>query len=251
MEWIAGMESQRLHELQQEIARYCRGLDTSPGLELDGRRLEVYRSLVFGAFFRNLKRAFPIAFSILGGEEFSALVQEFVTTTPSTTPYFWELPRGFVDFCRTSRVSNDGSYPFLPDLLEFEFAEIEVNLMPDIAVPKLSDEGDPLADPLVLNPESKVLQLTYPVFRTTDPQSLKEQHPTTLLVFRHPDTKGVQFMEVTGVAEALVLLLKDGPERAAKLQQGEVRHGSEEEIEKGVAGLFGEGAILGFMDDAV
>jgi len=204
------MQPERQFQKYQELlADYCR---TDQYHELPGvtseERVRTYRRLIFNGFDDTLRKAYPITFKVLGEKEFSVLVNKFCSEFPSGSPQLWKMPHDLLQFVEQSRYSLD-RFPYLRDLLEFEWVEIEVQMMPDLNksgdIAKVNlPVQDVLRERLVVNLEHKVVELTYPVFRLPLEQIKKiEGDPKLhagnyfLLTFRDPLTDKVHYTELS------------------------------------------------------
>jgi hypothetical protein len=65
-------------------------------------------------------------------------------------------------------------FPFLLELLQFEWLEIEVFMMEDADIPRFVPESTSKQKILVGNPEIKILGLQYPI-HTKKPRILQKQ----------------------------------------------------------------------------
>ncbi|MGZ4037921.1 MAG: HvfC family peptide modification chaperone, partial [Bacteroidia bacterium] len=87
--------------------------------------------------------------------------------------------------------------PFLQDLLYFEWLELEMHTMEDIPYPSCTGSGDWMNDVIALNPEHKLIKLSWPV-HTTAPTELEGTEGTYfLLMYRQKDSGSIQFMDVS------------------------------------------------------
>lgn len=238
---------------QAALARYCR---TSNFTSIPGcleERAATYRSLVFSGVFDALSRAYPIARHTLGEESWDALITNFFSRHPCASPSLWRMPHElllFVDSCidphRES--SHEELPPWLPDLLLFEWIEIEVHMMPDGDLAQVSPEGDALTGRMVLNPDSKLLALEYPVFRAKGEELVTLKGQYNLICFR--DEEGVvRFIELAGIFLSIVQLLQRSPQTVAELFENLDSDTLPplEEIQNFFSAAFSQGLLVGFL----
>lgn len=76
--------------------------------------------------------------------------------------------------------------------------------MEDIPYPRFKTKGDWLKDALVLNPENKLIKLSYPVYKSSPDKLDIKNGEYFLLMFREKDTGKVQFIALS-VLHAYVL----------------------------------------------
>src|SRR5690606_9540893 len=87
---------------------------------------------------------------------------EFFCNHPCQNPQVWSMPKEFYEYLVKSRHSLLIKYPFLQDLLWFEWIELELFMMEDKKA-EYTTNGDILFSRLVLNPEYQLLSFKYPV----------------------------------------------------------------------------------------
>ncbi|MBN2347769.1 MAG: putative DNA-binding domain-containing protein [Bacteroidales bacterium] len=183
--------------IQHNLADYCRTGEhrTIPGS--NENKLHHYRRLVFNAVRNTMRQAYPITLNMLGEEKFSQLIENFFKEHDCQTPQVWKLPFEFYEYAKKKKLDRALNMPYFIDLLYFEWIEIEVHTMTDIPLPDFLKDGDLLNDKIILNPEHKIVQLTYPVH--THHHQLLEQHKGRyfVLVFREADTGEVRFVQLT------------------------------------------------------
>ena len=242
------------YSLQASLARYCQtGIPTPiPGTH-SPERVAVYRRLVFNNIQDQLRLAYPILHSFLPEEKWDALVKEFFAQHDCSAPQLWQMPLELVRFVEQSSYSKRLNLPFLQDLLEFEWNEIELFMTSDIVPPPLRATGSVLDDPLVLNPILNLKKYDYPVFRVQPADLANQAGDYFLLSFRHPETCSVQFLELAPLTVRVVEILHTAPTsgRLALSQAGEELGVTDfsllyDQGEKFLQTLLHERAALGF-----
>ncbi len=170
-------------------------LDASLNIPAD--RLEVYIDLVQSGVKDTLKKAYPLAHSLLTEQEWGDITSAFFAEEDCPSPLLWKMPKAFLEFARKKSWDIKLDIPFLLDLLDFEWLEIEVFMMPDAPDLAFSREGNPLDEILYLNPESRIAVYTYPVFQKLSRTSPPDQGAYPLLAYRHPDSGQVRFIALS------------------------------------------------------
>ena len=185
--------------------------------------MAVYRGLVFHNIQEQLRLAYPILHAFLPSAQWDTLVQEFFAQHDCSTPQLWQMPYELVRFVEQSRYAAKLGYPFLSDLLRFEWTEIELFMTADIPAPPLRLAGAVLEDPLVLNPILRLQHYRYPVFRVRPADLVSQPGDFFLLSFRHPESCNVQFLELSPLTVRVVEILAERPTtgRVALRQAGE------------------------------
>lgn len=185
------------HEQQSLFAEYCR---TGIVPDIKGVRYENlpnYRRLVFGTATDIIETAYPITYSFLEKEVWDKLMHDFFAEHKCQTPQVWRMPLEFYDYCVAKDLQNTLGFPFLNDLLYFEWLELDVHTMEDIAYPKFSEKGDWMNDVIALNPEHKLIKLNYPVHTFAPTEMEGKQGDYFLLMYRDKESGSVHFMDVS------------------------------------------------------
>ncbi len=196
--------------IQHKFADYCR---TGKMVELPGvnnKTVHHYRRLVYNVVNNTLIQAYPITKKIVTDKEWDEMVQEFFSTHDSKTPQIWKLPFEFYQYAKTNHFGSKYKKPFLNDLLYFEWIEIEVHTMPDKPFPLYTVHDSFENDILAINPEYKIIQLTYPVHLYPVSQAIEMHGNYFLMVYREPETGNVKFMNLSVLHVFILELLSDG-----------------------------------------
>lgn len=207
------------YTIQSNLAQYCRTNELSELPGITPNRVHHYRRLVYNIIDDTFSGAFPITRSFLNDEEWDSLVHHFFSTHHCSTTSIWRLPEELYQFFSLTPSRLKEKYPFLKDLLYFEWLEIEVHTMPDEKIPGFKDDGDLLNDVLVLNPEFRLIQLEYPVHRSKPMELMQNSEPGThfVLIFRHLQTGNVEFFGISPLYAVLITKLQEEPGNVSAL----------------------------------
>lgn len=241
------------YEQQAKLAQYCRDAKVPDLIGVKYENLPHYRRLVFNIASDILETAYPITFSFLPKETWEKLVFDYFAEHKCQTAQVWRMPLEFYDYCVKKDLSSQLNLPFLNDLLYFEWLELEVHTMEDIAYPEFVSEGDWFNNKIALNPEFKLIKLTYPV-HTTAPTELEGKEGTYfLLIYREKESGKVQFIDLS-MLYAYILeqiaegeLLKDVLAKANTLFQLNNISLLKEHARKFIADLEQRKFVLGFL----
>ena len=241
------------YQQQALLAEYCRN-GAVPDLKgVKYENLPHYRRLVFNIASDIIETAYPITYSFLPGETWKKLVFDYFAEHKCQTTQVWKMPLEFYDYCVQKDIQSQLNLPFLNDLLYFEWLELEVHTMEDIAYPAFTSKGDVFNDKLAVNPEFKFIKLTYPV-HTTAPTDLEGKEGTYFLfIYREKENGNVQFMDLsmlyTYILEQISNgeLLKDVLVEANNLFQINNISLLKEHAEKFIADLQQRQFVLGFL----
>lgn len=189
--------STKTKDQQSRLASYCR---TGVEPELEGTtagRVSHYRRLVYSVVLDALTRSYPLAVNLLSDEEWTELCHDFFEEHACQEPQVWKMPFELIAYVETNKPTLTSRYPHLLTLLRFEWKEVEYYMMPDRDLPTTSS-GDFWKDPWVLNPESEVLLLDYPVHIKNAKQiDASHQGQYHCLVYRNLENGKVHFMNLS------------------------------------------------------
>lgn len=203
---------------QEALASYCRTGSAGPELTgLTPGRLPHYRRLVLGIVHDALASAYPIAKNYLG-TRWEELVEAFFAAHPSSEPQIWRFPHELLRYVEAEE-SWSKAFPILPNLLRFEWLEVEVFMMENGTLPAFKKYGDWLYDRPVFLPEFKLAAFDYPV-HTTPPDQIKEANgPHYALLFREQDGMRVRFLALSALHVVVLEQLQAGNRLVAFLPE--------------------------------
>ena len=184
---------------QSALAQYCR-TGENPGIKgVNEKNLPHYRRLIYNVFESNLSSAYPLTKKLLQKVEWNGLVSDFVAYHASITPQVWYMPKEFAEYVRNDEFGIIKKYRFLPELLLFEWLEVEIYMMEDIHT-DYSDFGDIEKDKLVLNPEMHLQHFSYPVHKKNAGKITEEEKGNYFLsLHRQPGSGKVLFTALSPV----------------------------------------------------
>lgn len=196
-------------KLQQQLANYCR---TGKETEIQGtksHRLPQYRRLVFTIIVDSLQQAYPIAYDLLGDEIWRETVSHFFATHNCTENEVWKMPHDFLLYAYDQKLDEKLNIPYLIELLELEWTEIEIFGMPDVSISQHTIQ-DIWKETLHINPYLKILNFNYPVHKLKKEENLKHKGAYFVLCYRDLDMLKVQFLEITALGAVILNALNDG-----------------------------------------
>jgi hypothetical protein len=161
--------------------------------------LPIYRKQIRRKISRNLEHAFPLAHHLLSHEQWDEMVDRFLADELCSSPFFWQVPKFFVQFAKDKGYADRFNIPYLEDLLDFEWLEIEMFMMPN--------QSD----------ETRIVIYSYPVFE----KKPMEKGVYHLYASRHPKTKEVHFVRITPFYCRVLELLKEYSEEEALTKAAE------------------------------
>ncbi|NIJ44240.1 hypothetical protein FHR24_000679 [Wenyingzhuangia heitensis] len=182
----------KTHQHQSKLATYCR---TGNSVTIEGavqKNLTHYRRLVFNNVLDSLETAYPLTQKLLDPKDWELLVHRFFSYYNIQSPQIWMMPEEFKNYILETELILTKQYPFLENLLTFEWLEVEVFMMPDIPHHKAPPET------YVLNPEMDMMMVNYPVHLKNANTITKDDKGTYFIcMHRDPDTGNVQFTNLS------------------------------------------------------
>jgi hypothetical protein len=193
---------------QRAFAAHLRDPDGIPApSDIEDRRLQIYRELVFNNVRGFIDSGFPVLRGLLDADDYHRLVRDFLVEHRAHSPYFLEISQEFLAFLE----ARDGRYAFLPpfaiELARYEWVELAL----DVAEAELPADrlGRPLDGGIVLSPLAWLLACQYPVHRIGPDYRPEEPLPSPvfLVVYRNRED-AVKFLEVNAVTARLLEMLQ-------------------------------------------
>jgi hypothetical protein len=181
--------------------------------DVDDRRMAVYRELFYSNLEGFLADNFPVVKRVLPARQWHAMARDFLARHRCRTPYFPEIGQEFLSYLQEERDAAAGDPPFLLELAHYEWVELALAFSDaDRDAPAADPNGDVFTGVPVISPLAWNLSYHYPVHRI-GPEFQPRQpgaEPTHLIVYRNRLDR-VQFLEINGVTQRLLQLLKEHP----------------------------------------
>lgn len=206
-------------DAQSRLADYCRTGKIAAIKGLDTARATHYRRLVYNVVDDTLRAAFPLTFHLLEGEEWDQLIDGFFAQHPCQSPQVWYMPKELYDYVMLIDHPLCQKYPFLGELLWFEWLEIEMYMQedkrPEAAVSK---KGAFVSHKLVINPENYLGHFYYPVHLKNARTITEDDYSSYFLaIHRTPDEGKVEFTQLSPALVRMLELLNDKPYTISEL----------------------------------
>ncbi len=148
--------------LQTDLGLYCRTGINQPKTSIQEHTFH-YRRLVYNVIKDTLKTAYPLTRKLIGKKRWKKSVANFFENHKCETPQIWKLPIEFCDYYNENQLPFKKHFPFIKELLQYEWLEIEVFMMEDLPIEKFKTENSSKEEILIPNPEIKILPLQYPI----------------------------------------------------------------------------------------
>lgn len=192
--------SDETYEQQAALASYCRDGHLPKIDATIPDNLDQYRRLVFNIISDALETTYPISVKKLGVEDWVQLVDHFFSNYPCSSTQIWSMPYELITYLETSDDPITTKFPWLMELLHFEWLEVEIFCDEDEQV-HFEKSIDVLNERLVINPTLRLEHFTFPVHKALE---LKEQNDYYLLAYRSTENDKVYFEEITGFLALIV-----------------------------------------------
>ncbi len=147
-------------ENQRKLANFCK---TGVYNEIAGanhKNIRYYRKLIYNVFDDSLSSAFPLTYNLLTKTEWDGLINLFVSSNKCKSPQVWYMPKEFYLWLANSSLPILEKYKILPDLLKFEWFEIELYMKKNGRVLKKKSQNY-----ILVNPDYLIMELNYPVHK--------------------------------------------------------------------------------------
>ena len=200
--------------LQYQFAAHLRDpQNNSAPKGIEDRRLQIYRELFYNNVEDFLANAFPVLRALTADTRWHAMVHDFYARHQCHEPQFHKIAEEFLRYLGDERGAIEGDPPFMRELAQYEWVELELGVSETKLTPELADpNGDLLAQIPLASPLAWTLAYDFPVhkispeFQPTTPGA----QPTLLIVYRnrHDDVK---FMEVNAITARLMQLIGEEP----------------------------------------
>jgi hypothetical protein len=228
--------------------------NSCPG-EIDARRMQVYKSLVYNGIEGSLTSCFPVLKKVLGQRRWPRLVRTFIAKHPCHSPFFYQIPDEFIQFLQTAWKPTRDYPAFALELAHYEWIELSLSIStqsPDWK--RIDPAGDLLKQRPVLNPVFANLHYRWPVHRIAPRRRVIPQD-TFLLVYRDKDDQ-IKFIEINAFTAHMLNLLKTtdhNGQTTLEIIAKESGHPNPEIVRQGgmsaMQELFARGVLLGVLCD--
>lgn len=197
------MLTKETKEIQQQVASYCRSGENSEIKGITPNRLHHYHRLIHSILKDALESAYPIAFHFLDSATWNELVKAFIEKHNCQHPQLFLMPGEFIEFIEKEEIDTEKEYPFLLDLLRFEWLEVIVHTQKDEIIPNLAPAANLLENRLFFTPYLSLLQTDYPVHKLNEIDIAQFPGSYFYLVYRE-ENGTVQYLELNSFSFSLL-----------------------------------------------
>lgn len=199
-------------EQQSRLANFCRTGQYDKLEQVNENNVAHYRRLVFNVVEDMLKTAYPLTFELLEEKEWISVVKDFFAHHACTSPQVWHMPKEFYEYLSASQDHPLlKQYPFLTELLLFEWMEVEMYMMEDRRT-HYSAAGDIATHPLVVNPEIHLQYFRYPVHLKSAKEICDDDNGSYFLsMHRDPEDGEIIFTSLSAALLRCLEILLETP----------------------------------------
>ncbi|MGB5396925.1 MAG: putative DNA-binding domain-containing protein [Gammaproteobacteria bacterium] len=201
-------------QAQYELTAHLRDPKHNPApANIEDRRLNIYRELIYNNIEGFLSNGFPVIRSIYSDDHWHSMVRDFIARHESHSPYFLEISQELLAYLENEREPQPEDPAGLLELAHYEWVELALNVADDsIDMATVDPNADLLAGHPLLSPVAWPLAYQFPVHKMSAdylPEVAPEQ-PTYLVVYRNRNDE-VKFMETNPVTARLLHLIQQNP----------------------------------------
>ena len=212
-------------KIQCEFTAHLRDPDRHSAPEnIEDRRMEIYRDLLYRNVQNFINSAFPVLRKLYNDDNWHRMVRDFFANHRSTSPYFRDISREFLDYLQNERIPSSIDPIYINELAHYEWVEIyltNTDLEPDMT--NVDPKGDLMHNVPVLSPLTELSGYNFPVHKISpdfQPEQASSQ-PVFLMVYRDLQDK-VSFMELNPLTAQLVEQMKTNKQKTGKQLLGRV-----------------------------
>lgn len=213
-------ETPKFIQVQKAFAAHLRDPEKHPApIDIEDRRMEIYRSLFYGNVESFISGGFPVLRALISDKDWHEMVRDFFANHHSQTPYFLEISQEFLQYLtEEGRNRADSLFPFCLELAHYEWAELAVSVMEDTPErDQIDSTANLLESTPVISQCAWNLTYQYPVHQISPencPQEVPET-PTHLVVYRDSSCD-VKFLEINSMTAVLLDTLQSEPALTGK-----------------------------------
>ncbi|MEX1221434.1 MAG: putative DNA-binding domain-containing protein [Idiomarina sp.] len=193
-------------KLQKRFAEYLRNPQQHSFHDIaEQRRLHVYRDLIRNNLQSFLNSAFPVSRKVLGEDLWRLTGDAFRASHQAQSPYFADISGDFVDHLQSADIQALQPYPFIRELVHYEWVELRVSLdhLPENL--NLVTEASIAQAQLVVNPTAQILRYQFPVHEVTVDNQPQEPLSEAILLVVFKNAQGaVKFMQLSPLTALLL-----------------------------------------------
>lgn len=205
-------EQDDFKSVQYAFTAHIRDPENCPAPEgIEGRRINIYRSLFYNNIEGFVSSSFPVLRSLYTDNDWHAMVRSFFIKHECHTPYFLEIAQEFINYLQNEHEMRDCDFPFMLELAHYEWVELAIEINEtESDLTSIEIDGD------LLTGHPQISALAWPLSYQFEVHKIAPDYipdaPVAqgchLVVYRDLDDE-VRFMEINAVTARLLFLLND------------------------------------------
>ncbi len=200
---------------QYDFAAHIRDPHNVPAPEgIEDRRMAIYRNLFFNNLRNLLATFYPVLRKLHDDDHWKRFIRQFMVVHKAQTPYFLQMPEEFLNFLRDEYEAQDDDYPFLVELAQYEYADLELRVSDTVNdMEGVVPDGNLLDGVLVKSALSQMFAFHYPVHRISTDYKPTEasSEPHFITMYRKSDDK-VGYLEMNPITAGLLNAVEENNE---------------------------------------
>ncbi|MFT5132626.1 MAG: hypothetical protein ACI9SC_001093 [Gammaproteobacteria bacterium] len=202
-----GAKPTSFKDIQYQFTAHIRDPENcSPPADIEDRRMQIYRDLLFNNVEDFLANSFPVLRKIMPKPGWHALIRDYFKIHQARTPLFPKMSQEFLQYLDQERELQSDDFPFMKELAHYEWLELAIFIdSRDLNMSGIDASGDLLRGIPLLSPLAWPFAYQYPVHKIS-PDYLPIEAPTQatyLVVYRGHDDE-VGFLELNPVSARLI-----------------------------------------------
>lgn len=156
-------------------------------------RMQVYRELLYHNVCNFIDMVYPVAQALVGQAQWQQWQQQFFATYRCSSPFYLDISLHFREYLQEDTSTDDDlkRYPWLHELLQYEWLELYLDTMPDHQHAQQFDTPDETREWQLSRP-IWVLVYQYPVYEWSATMPLEHMKalstaPSAIMVWRAAD----------------------------------------------------------------
>lgn len=198
----------KFQQVQQQFVAYLRSPERNDKpADVTQERLDVYRELLFNNVSGFVSSAFPVLKSLYSEPAWQTRLNLFFAQYRCESPFFLTIAQSFLDFLQTDYQQQAHDPPFMLELAQYEWLELELatrKVQPAVALTDVKHQA------LQLSEVAAVQAYQYPVQQICQDFQPTYVQASFLLIYRNRDDE-VKFIALNQLTTLLLQLLQQQP----------------------------------------
>jgi hypothetical protein len=217
--WTNRKERERLLDQAPQASSGDKSKVSGVWSHLDVQKVDLYANLIRYGLMELMSSVYPACEKLLGEETFTQTVDKYISAMPPDHYRLNLVARRFPEYLLKHEHELNERYPFLFELTDYEWAELELLEHPADAewltyvapstVEKCQTSG-PILNPVLLLRQYRfpIPQIVERLLEGADAQDLLLEQPACMAVFRDHRSNNTRFLQLEEVPMQLVKLLR-------------------------------------------